>query len=228
MATREESEDMGTQQTENIKAAMKGEMEAMETRANAYTNEACREGEPQPVLAQDVETLVRGAYPMAAEDTVDMLAKDCFVDALCDRQMYRNVQEALSRAAEFEAFLMAATTAPNPYSWPAGGMTGQPRHVRARRVEADHPTPPPKGNSGVFKGSCFTCGQMGHKKYQCRRRSRSMEDHRRPIFKPCCWACGENGHPTEECRPKEVVTGNSVQLGARTATQQSAGTPQDM
>ena len=75
-----------------------------------------REGEPLPVLAQDVETLVRGAYPMAAEDTVDMLAKDCFVDALCDRQLQvhvkqaapRNVQEALSRATEFEAFLMTS------------------------------------------------------------------------------------------------------------------------
>ena len=41
MATREESKDMATQQTENIKAAMKGEMEAMEKRVNAYTKEAC-------------------------------------------------------------------------------------------------------------------------------------------------------------------------------------------
>lgn len=199
-----------------------------------------RGDEPLPLLAQDVETLVRGAYPMAAEDTVDMLAKDCFVDALCDRQLQvhvkqaapRNVQEALARAAEFEAFLLTTTTAPNSlYSRPASEMTGRPHHVRARRAQPGRFSSPQsqRGGPGAFKGSCFSCGQKGHKKYQCRRRSRSVEDQHRPVFKPCCWACGENGHTTKECRqPKEVVTGNLTQLGAGAATQQRAKTPQNM
>ena len=51
-----------------------------------------------------------------------MLAKDCFMDALQDRQLQihvkqaapKNVQEALSWAAEFKAFLVSSGPVPSP------------------------------------------------------------------------------------------------------------------
>ncbi|XP_076033024.1 uncharacterized protein LOC143020485, partial [Oratosquilla oratoria] len=167
--------------------------------------------EALPLLAQDVEALVRGAYPMATEDTVDMLAKDCFVDALHDRQLQihvkqaapKNVREALARAAEFEAFLMSTSA---KTSQPGGKVSSKP-----------------------FKGSCFNCGQVGHKKHDCKRRARSLEDGMRPMFEPCCWNCGIRGHSSPECRQPKGVTpsaGNLKQLGARAPSQQSTRAPQ--
>ncbi len=100
-----------------------------------------------------MEALVRGAYPMMAEDTIDMLAKDCFVDGFEDRQLQihvkqvapRNVQEALARTAEFQAFLMTAATSPSPfYTGHATKMTGRPCYVRARQVQTNNSPQPSK------------------------------------------------------------------------------------
>ena len=70
-------------------------------------------GEPLPELAQDVESLVRRAYPTAPEDMVDVLASDYFVHALQQQQLQiyvrqahpRDLREALARAMGFESFL---------------------------------------------------------------------------------------------------------------------------
>ena len=200
--------------------------------------------EPLPMLAQDVESLVRGAYPMASEDTVDMLAKDSFVDALQDRQLQihvkqaapNNVQEALARAAEFEAFLLTTNPAyPHTSNYTAGGRSHN-SHARVRRVRAggDAPQRSRKGTSTSFKGACWNCGQLGHRKSDCRVRARSQEDGKRMVFEPCCWSCGEKGHKSSECQhPKDVVTapkqrGNASQLGLGAASQLTPTAPQYM
>ncbi len=51
-----------------------------------------RKDEPLSLLAHDVEALLRGTYPMVAKDSVDMLAKDYFMDALCDNQLQIHVK----------------------------------------------------------------------------------------------------------------------------------------
>ncbi|MPC70653.1 hypothetical protein E2C01_064908 [Portunus trituberculatus] len=46
---------------------------------------ASRQGEPLPRLAQDLEALVRRAYPSAPQSMVAVLARDHFIDALGDQ-----------------------------------------------------------------------------------------------------------------------------------------------
>lgn len=170
---------------------------------------------------------------MATEDSVDMLAKYCFVDALQDRQLQIhvkqaapiNVQEALAWAGEFEAFLECTRLVPSPpnieTSWKS--CLG---HRWARRAQTGHGVPQPGEKTCItpFKGGCFNCGQFGYKKQECKRRARSLEDSKRLVFKPCCWSYGMWGHKSPECRhPKEMVTlsGNAEQLGARATSQQN-------
>ncbi|KAK3878809.1 hypothetical protein Pcinc_016619 [Petrolisthes cinctipes] len=84
-------------------------------------------GESLPHLAQDLEALVRRAYPVAPEEMVTVLAHDYFVDALQDQQLQiymmqaqpSDVQMALAKALEFESFLRATgmrmtTVGPQP------------------------------------------------------------------------------------------------------------------
>ncbi|MPC53654.1 hypothetical protein E2C01_047552 [Portunus trituberculatus] len=99
---------------------------------------------------EDVKALVRGTYPTAKEDTVDMLAKDCFVDTLQDRELQihvkqvapRNVHEALARAVEFETFLVSSgpvSSSPNNDSdWMSRPkrQVGAQNRLRCRQVAA--------------------------------------------------------------------------------------------
>ncbi|MPC51540.1 hypothetical protein E2C01_045388 [Portunus trituberculatus] len=50
-------------------------------------------GELLPQLAQELETLVRSAYPTTAEDMVTILTWDYFVDALQDQELQLYVQQ---------------------------------------------------------------------------------------------------------------------------------------
>ncbi|MPC43581.1 hypothetical protein E2C01_037231 [Portunus trituberculatus] len=81
-----------------------------------------QQGESLPQLAQAVESLVRHAYPVAPEEMVTVLSRDAFVDTLEEQQVQiyvkqahpADVQQALARAMEFEAFLYT-TAAVTPY-----------------------------------------------------------------------------------------------------------------
>ncbi|ROT60657.1 hypothetical protein C7M84_021808 [Penaeus vannamei] len=157
-----------------------------------------RQDESLPQLAQDIEVL------------------DCFVDALNDKQLQvhvkqagpHNIQQALVRAAEFEAFLLTATP-----SYYRGEMTRGLHHIHVRRTLAER-SPPSRTNPDGFQVICWRCGLKGHRRNECTsggaNNSRSTKDHRRPIFHPCCRACGDQDHSTKECQ--ELGQGNMVQL----------------
>lgn len=193
-------------------------------------------GEPLPRLAQDVETLVRRAYPAATEEMVAALSQDYFVDSLRDRQLQlyikqahpKGVREALSRALEMEAFTRASDEEGSaPYRRGGARPVGPPRHdLYVRRSQAVTAQQERRASPDVFKGECWGCGARGHKKTQCKQvqRTRSLEDLRRPIFYPCCWKCGEMGHMAAACpNPKEITTPqeNRQGLGAGAETQPS-------
>ena len=192
-------------------------------------------GEPLPRLAQDVETLVRRAYPAATEEMVTALSQDYFVDALRDPalQLYikqahpKGLREALSRGLEMEALTCTVSeersgARPRVAARPATHRS--PVYVRRTRAE----TRPQRGRMSpdVFSGECWGCGERGHRKSQCRkvRKARSAEDLHRPVFHPCCWRCGEMGHMAGNCpQPKDITTvqGNAPGLSQGAATQPS-------
>ena len=156
------------------------------------------------------------------------------MDALQNRelQLYvkqahpKNVKEALARALELEAFTRTSVggwSASSPHSFPA-------RPFQARRARTSNPAASPtkkrtqqrsRSSSGRsspvgFRGSCWGCGQMGHKRNQCRRgqRTRSLERPAATTFQPCCKSCGQYGHFSVACKnPREVVQpGNEASL----------------
>ena len=190
-----------------------------------------RQGEPLPRLAQDLEALVRNAYPEAPEKMVALLARDHFIDALGDRQLQiyvkqahvTTVQDALTKALEFEAFLRSsgAPVVPAPYEHRAPA-----RHFRARRTQARPTTPPSRGEARQFGGKCWKCGQKGHRRVECRseRRTRSLEElptRFSPRSPPCCMNCGQQGHTRANCQELRDVmqVGNGAGLGARPVAQ---------
>ncbi|XP_045124135.1 uncharacterized protein LOC123512044 [Portunus trituberculatus] len=172
-------------------------------------------GETLSQLAHDVEALVRRAYPIAIEEMVTVLARDAFLDALVDHQLQiyvrqahpADMQVALARAMEFEAFMQTASSL---------STFARPRSdVRGRKAQVKSP--------GAFGGWCWRCGEMGHVRARCPRdrRPRSLDWPDRVAFQPCCEDCGGAGHRSSTCpSPKEVVSaGNDYRLKAGSASQ---------
>jgi len=190
-------------------------------------------GESLPQLAQELETLVRRAYPVAAEDMVTVLTRDYFVDALQDRELQLYVKQAhpedvwvaLARALELEAFLRTTVL---------GGAVEAPRKThptrefRARRAQVGESPEERPGAAGRasptgFRGICWGCGKKGHRRSDCPggRRTRSLERPPTAAFQPCCASCGRYGHFSVACTaPQDVVqVGNEEGLDAGAESQ---------
>ena len=177
-------------------------------------------------LAQDVEALVRRSYPAAGEDMIVVLSRDAFIDALQDHQLQIHVKQAhpgdlqvaLARAMEFEAFLKTASTL---------STIAQPRRdLRGRKAKVEEKGASRKASPEAFRGSCWGCGEKGHRRGQCQRgrRTRSLDRSSSGAFQTCCKDCGKSGHASSACpKPKEVVqAGNKDGLGKGAESQPSA------
>ncbi|XP_063877118.1 uncharacterized protein LOC135109619 [Scylla paramamosain] len=125
-------------------------------------------GEPLTRLAQDLELLVRRAYPEASNDMVTILLRDQFVDAIDHQQMRiyvqqahpKDLQEALARGLELESFLRTTRELPN-------GNYAAPHKVKARKGRMGTPPPSSSPHLGRLRGKCFSGEQMGHSKKYC-------------------------------------------------------------
>ena len=155
-------------------------------------------GESLQDLAQDLEHLVRKAYPHASEELTGVLLRDQFIDALLERelQLYvrqahvNDLQKALARALEFESFMKATDSGP-------GRNTGT--NLQARRVQ--NRSKSPRGRGEV---KCWMCGELGHLRRDCpgaprRPQSPPAGRRRQGSPRPCCWRCGEAGHLARSC-----------------------------
>lgn len=189
-------------------------------------------GETLQQLAQDLEHLMRKAYPRASEETATLLMRDQFIDALEDAQSQiyvkqahvANLQEALARALEFESFVKTSA---------GRSRTDSERNQRYRRSRAKDG--PGRSRARPFRGACWNCKETGHRKQDCRRspapaRSHSAEQVGQYVYQPCCWGCGQLGHLSRSCPQKTQAgrrtrAGNTAWLGSGAAHQPSSPRP---
>lgn len=168
-------------------------------------------------LAQDLEHLVRKAYPRASEETTTLLMRDQFIDALEDAQLQiyvkqahvANLQAALAMALEFESFVKTSA---------GRTKTDLERNHHFRRSRAKDG--PGRNSARQFRGACWNCREKGHKKQDCRRspaptRSRSAEQVGQYEYQPCCWGCGQLGHLSRSC-PQKTQAGRRTSAGNTT------------
>ncbi|XP_069986319.1 uncharacterized protein [Penaeus vannamei] len=172
-------------------------------------------GESFPQLAQELETLVRHAYPAAAEDMVTVLTRDYFVDALQDRelQLYikqahpEDVQVALARALELEAFLRTSVL----------GAASRARRTQVGESPVEQSVATQRVSLTGFQGICWRCGKKGHRRSDCPRGRRTRSLERKPIsaFQPCCASCGRYRYFSVACTAsKDMQVGNEEGLDA--------------
>ncbi|XP_045101469.1 uncharacterized protein LOC123498430 [Portunus trituberculatus] len=175
-------------------------------------------------LAHDVEALVRRAYLAAGEEMVTVLTRDAFLDALVDHQLQiyvrqahpADVQVALARAIEFEAFMQTASSL-STFARPHSDVRGRKTQVKRRPASR-------AASPGALGGRCWRCGEKGHVRARCPRelRERSLDRPDRVAFQPCCEDCGGAGHRSSAYpSPKEVVSvGNDYEAERRPCLQQ--------
>ena len=154
-----------------------------------------------------------------------VLARDFFVDALQDQQLQiyvkqahpGDLQVALARALEFEAFLQTTSNQ---------GAAANPHHdFRGRKAKVQETSASRRASPEVFRGNCWSCGEKGHQRSRCQRgrRTRSLDRSSSGAFQTCCKDCGKSGHASSACpKPKEVVqAGNKDGLGKGAESQPS-------
>ena len=173
-----------------------------------------RRDESLAELAEDVEHLVRLAYPEAAEGMVEVLAKDQFVDALPDEDMRLRIRQnkpatlrdALGTALELESYQLASKQ--------------KARFVREAQLEERHSvqqrtTDQTKEHTGdVLQQLVDALRQVtkgpGRRQFSTPRKERNRSERNNLV----CWECKERGHRKRECpklrsRPAETVVSPS-------------------
>lgn len=150
-----------------------------------------------PELSQAVQCLTRQAYPAAPSSLQDTLARDHFIDALPDSEMWRRIhqarpkclREALTTALEVEAFYVAdrhrtrvqaravlPSSIDPPISEPENDLqkqVGGLRQVVNQLLTKPDQLPwrrPGSGRLPANYSGCFTCGGLDHMQRNCQKR----------------------------------------------------------
>ncbi len=156
-------------------------------------------------LLEDIERLVRLAYPDATPAMLQVLAKDQFIDALPDEEMRLRVRQlrpesphqALQTALEIESYQLSS----KQRSKYAREATVESCSVQSQRLDLT-------SSSEVLQKLQEVLEALQHSTVElCRRRSRPGGDRRGRDASPrelpsqgTCWTCGERGHYRWNCK----------------------------
>ncbi len=189
------------QLTKALSARFEPEDQAEMYRAQ-LKNRVRKRSEQVPELAQDIQKLVRKAYPTAVADTRDRLSRDNFIDALNDGEIewavYQGkpstLEEAAKLALEFESFRMGHRRRLQP--------SGEAIRVQQEDWSEDEN----KNSSSDTKLEALE-GRLQQLEVQAnlnKIENGTLAKSAPARNKIVCWACGKEGHFARECR----VTGN--------------------
>ena len=168
-------------------------------RTEMYRTQLCcrvqEHDEMLPELSQAVQRLTRQAYPAAPSSLQDTLARDYFIDALFDSEMWWRIHQArpkclrevLTTALEVEAFyvadrhrtrVQARAVLPSSIDPPISEndlqkQVGELRQVVNQLLTKQDQLPwhhPRSVRLPVNYSSCFTCGGLDHMHQNCQKR----------------------------------------------------------
>ncbi|KAK8386547.1 hypothetical protein O3P69_010880 [Scylla paramamosain] len=126
-------------------------------------------GRPLTRLAQDLEVLVRRAYPEASEEMITILLRDKFVDAIDNQQLRIYVQQAHPKDLQ-EAPGEGpgdGVISPDDAERPSGNYV--PQRVKAKKGAVQKAYSSPSPPLGEFRGKCYLAGSRGTPRGTARR-----------------------------------------------------------
>ena len=162
-----------------------------------------RRDESLSELAEDIEHLVRLAYPEAADSMVEVLAKDQFVDALPEEDMRVRIRQnkpatlrdALAMALELESYQLASKQKAR-FVREAQLEEGQPLQQQQEQM-ADRRT---RDTGDVLQQlvEALRCARKepGRPRRTSSSRKEGNQSSRNNLI---CWECKERGHRRREC-----------------------------
>ena len=162
-----------------------------------------RRDESLSELAEDIEHLVRLAYPEAADSMVEVLAKDQFVDALPEEDMRVRIRQnkpatlrdALAMALELESYQLASKQKAR-FVREAQLEEGQPLQQQQQQM-ADRRT---RDAGDVLQQlvEALRCARKepGRPRRTSSSRKEGNQSSRNNLI---CWECKERGHRRREC-----------------------------
>ena len=150
-----------------------------------------RRDESLPELAEDIERLTRCAYPDAAANMIEVLAKDQFIDALQNEDMRLRVRQSrpstlrqtLEAALELESFELASRH--------------RPRVVREAVLEDYEPENNQSEQKAMDQLAELVRRAMKEPRQEPKAEGQPRQRRQRTVW---CWKCGKKGHMQRECR----------------------------
>ncbi len=205
-------------------SAHQAELNRMKLRSRIWRRE-----ETLPELAEDIERLVRLAYPEAGLGMQEVLAKDQFVDSLVDEDMRLRIRQnrpaslrqALEAALELESYQLASKQRSKAVRETRLESNTRGNRFRPKRTLDGRGRTP--GGTGVLE-RLQRCMDRALKECAAElsgtdpeavipHRGRGRRDASQWKARPTtCWSCGEQGHLRRECKkaPTKEATGDAA------------------